>query len=590
MREPHALKPFALLALLLAAPLAGAHQGMVLLALDSGGSGNDLEPVNAVREAEGARRGNAMTFNGTTSYLTRVGQGTSMATQQFTICTWIKPTDARDASIVHLNGAIYLNQTGTRARLTWHFGTNAGANGQTLTVLSQENALIVGSWRHVCGRTEIQNLGTEQVLQLYVDGGLNAETRVTRGTQTARESNGPYYMGGVPTPAGVTNAFNGMIDDTVFCKSTLSTTNMNAIQNATSNPTGFCSGSFMAGWWKFDEITDAPPTTPPATGYIHPNDVTGEAPYARWMHVRGDENTISMRIDTDGDGVTDHVVIGNTWNERVTWEQPGTYHFHVEFIDHHGRAQHNETTITIRAPTSPRALFLPGDTTGGSPLTRLVTLEGDHRVVNIKIDFDGDRTYDREVNASTFAETYTWTTPGTYRLNVQYTNDANVSGYREAIITVTEHAAPHATIYPEPGTRGIAPMTRWIVVRGDPTVRTIRIDTTGDGTWDHEIHARSHNVQHTWDRPGLTRFVVQLENEHGTNGTYDIPLRIENPLFQDPLTSPRSCPFCGFGEGAGGFGGINPIFTPKQVWDWLVFLGLVAVGTVILWFRIARGQ
>lgn len=589
----HALAILALMMTSLASfPSAEAHSGMVLLALDSGGGGNDLEPVNAHRDPAPAKRNNAMTFNGSTSHLVRTGVGTSFdysSNGGMVYCTWIKSDDSgRNAVIAYFNGMFYLNQSATRVTATWHYGPQSTS---TIVVTSSLNALQFGVWRHVCARTSSNEPTTGQrAFQIWLDGGKDQETTLLiQLGESLTGSNGPFYMGGTPTPTGVNLPFKGWIDDTTYCKSALSDTNLDSIQNATSPSTGFCSGSFLGGWWKFDEVVTGAPSSAPASGYIDPTDIVGEAPYSRWMHVRGDTSTLEMRIDVDGDGITDHTVQGNVWSEQVTWDTVGTHLFHVQFIDQFGRAQHNETTVTILAATAAGAILKPTDTTGGTPLTRLVTVEGDHRVVYISVDYDGDGVVDAEVDGATFAATHTWTTPGTYRLNTEIKNDAGVSSYRESIITVIEDAAPTATIYPEPGTRGIAPMTRWIVVRGDPSVHTIRIDHTGDGSWDETVNARTANFEHTWPTPGNVRLVVQLENDRGTVGTYDVPLRIENSLVQDPLTSDRTCGFCSFGKGGGGFGGIDPVFTPKEVWDWLVFLALVAVAGFVLYFRIING-
>lgn len=584
------LAPLLLLAMLFGAHLAAAHSGMVLLALDSSSSANDLEPVNAYRDPAPAKRNNAMTFNGTTSYLVRHsgGAGMQMVNNRLAVCSWIKTDDStRSSTIIHMDGNIYVNQSGTVLTATVFWGPAGGP--APLTVTSQSGALVFGVWRHACFVTDPTLVGATQIsFTLWIDGGINAQDTRIIGTNSLQGTNNVLYMGGAPAPTGLTLAYKGWLDDTSWCRSALTDASLDAIQNATSPVTTVCAGTTI-GWWKFDEIVTGAPTTAPATGYISPTNITGEAPYSRWMHVRGDSSTLELRIDIDDDGSWDHVVTGNVWDERVTWNRPGAYLFHVAFIDQFGRAQHNETTVTILAATAAGAILKPTDTTGGTPLTRLVTVEGDQRVVYIGVDYDGDGLVDAQVDGATFAETHTWTTPGTHRLNAEIKNDAGVSSYRESIITVVEDAAPTATIYPEPGTRGIAPMTRWVVVRGDPTVRTIRVDYTGDGSWDDTPNARSANFEHTWPTPGNVRLVVQLENEQGTLGTYDVPLRIENNFVQDPLTSDRTCGFCSFGKGGGGFGGVDPVFTPKEVWDWLVFLALVAVAGFVLYFRIISG-
>lgn len=590
MRE-HAVATFALLVLLIAASMpAQAHNGMVLLALDSSGNANDLEPVNAYRDAAPAKQNNAMTFNGTTSYLTKHsgGSGYAMSNNRLAVCSWVKIDDStRDSTIIHTNGGFYLNQSATSVSATVFWGPSG--NPAPLTIASQPGALVFGAWRHVCYVTDPTVAAATQVtFTLWVDGGIAAQDSRVIGTSSLQGDNGALYVGGVPSPSGLTLAFKGWLDDTAWCRSALSDASLDAIQNATAPVTSVCGGTTVA-WWEFDEIVTGAPTSAPLTGYIAPVDITGDAPYSRWMHVRGDASTLELRIDIDGDGTWDRIVTGNVWDERVTWDRPGTYVFHVEFVDQYGRGQHNETTVTILAPTAAGAILKPSDTTGGHPLTRLVTVEGDARVVNIKVDYDGDGIHDAEVNASTFGATYTWSQPGVYRLNAQITNDANVSAYRESIITVTPNDAPTATIYPEPGTRGLAPLTRWVVVRGDPTVRVVRVDFTGDGSWDETANARSFNVEHTWDGPGVTRLVVQVENEHGVNGTYDVPIRVENTLVQDPLTSGRTCGFCGFGDGATTWNELDPTFTPGEVWDWLVFLALVAVAGFVLYFRIING-
>lgn len=571
---------------------ASGHSGMVLLALDSSGNGNDLEPVNAYRDPAPAKYNNAMTFNGTTSYMHRVNGGALISNSRMTVCTWIKPnTNTGTHSIIHQDGGFYLNQTNldVSAQVRW---TSSASGAESTQGVTAPNALAFGAWKHVCVVVDdTAGAGTQTTISIFVEGAQAAQSSFVTGTGSMLSAKATLYLGGVPSGTGLANAYNGWLDDTVWCTAfAASTSQILTIRNTdgTGNA-GLPCGSNLRALWKFDELVTGAPTTAPATGYIDPVNLTCEAPCSRWMHVRGDTGTLELRIDLDGDGTTDRAITGNVWDERVTWTKVGMYLFHVQFIDQFGRAQHNETTITIRAPTSPAAVLTPSDTTGGKPLTRLVTLEGDARVVNIKVDYEGDGVIDAEVNNSTFAATHTWPTPGEYRLNVQYTNDANVSGYRESIITVLDTEAPTAIIYPEPGLLGTAPATRWIVVRGDSTVRTIRIDFTGDGSWDETATARSLNVQHTWPTPGNTRLVVQVENEQGVNGTYDVPLRIENTLVQDPLTSDRTCGFCSFGKDRGGFSGVNPVFTPQEVWDWLVFLALVAVAGFVLYFRIING-
>ncbi|MFA5861318.1 MAG: LamG-like jellyroll fold domain-containing protein [Candidatus Thermoplasmatota archaeon] len=592
MLEPRRILATGLiLAMLLGAHVASAHNGMVLLALDSSSNANDLEPVNAYRDAAPAKRNNAMTFNGTTSYLTRTSGGTSfaMSNQRLAVCSWLKTDDStRSSTIIHQDGNFYLNQTATTVSATVFWGP--AGNPVPLTVTSQAGALVFGVWRHVCFVVDpTVAAGTQATFTLWVDGGINAQDTRIIGTSTLQGTNNALYIGGLPAASSLSLAYKGWIDDTSWCRNAVTDAGLDALQNATSPVTTVCGSGTSVAWWKFDEIVTGAPNTAPASGYIDPVNVTGEAPYSRWMHVRGDTATLELRIDLDGDGTTDRVVTGNVWDERVTWTKVGLFFFHVQFIDQYGRAQHNETPIRIIAPTASGLTLKPDDTVGGKPLTRLVTVEGDPRVINIKVDYDGDGLYDRDVNNSTYGELHTWTAPGTYRLNAVVTNDANVSAYRESIITVQDDDAPTATIYPEPGTRGLAPFTRWIVVRGDPTVRTIRIDHEGDGTWDETANARSHNVEHTWTKPGIARLVVQLENEQGTNATYDIPLRIENTLVQDPLTSTRACDFCDFGEDARTWNDLDPTFTPQEVWNWLVFLALVIVAGFVLYFRIING-
>lgn len=587
---------FVLLAVVLIAtfprPVA-AHSGMVLLAVDSGGGGNDLEPVNAYRDPAPAKRNNAMTFNGSSSHLVRTGLGNSLDYSTsgggMVYCSWVKSDDStRNSVLAYFNGMFYLNQSGTRVTATWHFGADATT---TVVVTSSLNALQFGVWRHVCARTVSGEPTTGQrAFQIWLDGGKDQETAVlVQLGESPRGANGPFYMGAIPSPSGPASAFKGWIDDTTYCKSALSDTNLDAIQNATSPPTGFCSGSFLGGWWKFDEVVTGAPSSAPASGYIDPTNVVGEAPYSRWMHVRGDTSTLEMRIDEDGDGTTDHIVQGNVWSERVTWTSVGSRFFHVQFIDQFGRAQHNETPIQIVAPTASGLKLTPIDTSGGTPLTRLVTVEGDERVVNIKVDYDGDGVYDTEVDNSTFGEVHTWTTPGEYRLNVMATNDASISAYREAIIRVQDAPAPTALVYPEDGTTGKAPYARWVVVRGDADVRTIRIDFDGDNTWDHESSSRTANVQHIWATPGTHRLVVQVENDAGTSGTYEARIRVENTLIEDPLTSTRTCPFCGLGDGVNSWNQIDVRFTPREIWNWIVFLALLAIAGLILYVRLMRG-
>lgn len=575
------------------APAAVAHGGMILLALDTSGNGNDLEPVNAYRDPAPAKYNNAMTFNGTTSYLQRVNGGAIISNSRMTVCTWIKPnTNTGTHSVIHQDGGLYLNQTNldVLAQVRW---TSGGASPvESSQGVTASNALVFGVWKHVC--VVVDNTaaaGTQTTITIFVEGAQAAQSSFVTGTGSMLSAKATLYLGGVPGGTGVANAYNGWLDDTVWCTAFAATASqILTIRNTdgTGNAGSVC-GANLKGLWKFDELVTGAPNTAPASGYLDPANFTCESPCSRWMHVRGDTSTLELRIDLDGDGVNDRAVTGNVWDERVTWTKVGTYLFHVQFIDQFGRAQHNETTITIRAPTSPAAVLSPKDTTGGKPLTRLVTLEGDSRVVNIKVDYEGDGVFDAEVNNSTFGATHTWSTPGTYRLNVQYTNDANVSGYRESIITVLDTDAPTATIYPEPGLLGTAPVTRWVVVRGDATVRQIRVDFTGDGTWDATENARSLNVQHTWDHPGIARLVVQVENEQHVNGTYDVPLRIENDLVQDPLTSDRTCGFCDFGDGAKSWNDLDPTFSPQEVWNWLVFIALVAVAGFVLYFRIING-
>lgn len=591
MLEPR-IVALTLLGLLLVAvtPVGSAHSGMVLLALDSSGNGNDLEPVSAYRDPAPAKRNNAMTFNGTTSYLTRASAGTSfaMSNSRLAVCSWLKTDDStRTSTIIHQDGNFYLNQTGTTLTATVYWGP--AGNPAPVTVTSQSGALVFGTWRHACFVVDpTVGAATQTSFTLWVDGGINAQdTRVT-GTNTLQGTNNALYIGGLPAPSGLTLAYKGWIDDTIWCRSALTDASLDAIQNATSSVTSVCSATTVA-WWKFDEIVTGAPTTAPASGYISPTNITGEAPYSRWMHVRGDASTLELRIDIDDDGAWDEIVTGNVWDERVTWTQPGTYLFHVAFIDQFGRAQHNETTATILAPTAAGAVLKPSDATGGTPLSRLVTVEGDQRVVYIGVDFEGDGSIDSEVDGATFAETHTWTAPGTYRLNAEIKNDAGVSTYRESIITVVDDTAPTAVIHPEAGRLGNAPITRWVVVRGDPDVRTIRIDFTGDGSWDETANARSLNAQYTWTTPGTARLVVQVENDRGTNGTYDIPLRIENNIVEDPITSDRTCAFCDFGDDARSWNDLDPTFTPQEVWNWLVFIALVAVAGFVLYFRIING-
>lgn len=225
-----------------------------------------------------------------------------------------------------------------------------------------------------------------------------------------------------------------------------------------------------------------------------------------------------------------------------------------------------------------------------APARAWITVEGSEGTKRVTVDFDGDDAPDLDLQDRHATGSHVYTTAGTHVVHVAVYDETGAGTHHQASLVIAPPGpAPSALVYPETGAQGRAPFSRWVVVRGDESVTHIRVDYEGDGTWDHEATARSTTVAHTWPTPGTWRLVVQLEAADGTLGIVEHTLRVENNLITDPLTTPRTCPFCHIGDGARSWNTIDPTFTPAEVFQWLLFVGLVAAAGFIFYVRLTGG-
>lgn len=184
--------------------------------------------------------GNACSLNGTSQYFTRTF--ISSATDNITMCCWIKPTSVSVNQDIMENGANdgngYVLQIRTTNKLRLDISFVAS--------LSSSTSLTAGIWTHVAATR------TAGTWQLYLNG-------VADGGTITNAPNGPgghTVIGCSQTDGGTaSNFFGGLIDDARLYDRALSAGELVSLVAQATTPSLAVSSTSLMGHWKLDETS-----------------------------------------------------------------------------------------------------------------------------------------------------------------------------------------------------------------------------------------------------------------------------------------------------------------------------------------------
>jgi hypothetical protein len=277
--------------------------------------------------------GQAISFNGTSSYLKLAGSETNLAfaqRQPFTIEFWLKPAAANGRRLV----SNYDDVKGGQYRLTLGSDGRIGferATGLADSLLWTSNAIPVNEWRHVAAVYE----GTMR--RIYVNGVLDAELNDPNNTLVGATLP-PVYLGAGPDNGAASLFYSGQMDELRIWNTgrlrTQIADNMDHRMNVGQ--------ANLVGYWQMDEgagstAADASGYGRSATLYGPQTWVASTAPTGRQRRyvtlVENDDVTVpppvNLHIIEVGDGPfkgdVKYIAGDNPFDERVTLRHSSDY-------------------------------------------------------------------------------------------------------------------------------------------------------------------------------------------------------------------------------------------------------------------------
>lgn len=221
---------------------------------DTSGNGLNASIVGTPVQGPGVT-GQALTFDGSTSYLLTQPSPLPAFSGNLTLSAWIKTTNSsRNETIVskyNTSGSEdgYILETTSAGYVGVHIGGDNVSGTPNQDILDAANKINNGEWHHVAAI-----IRPEQDISIYVDGGLSSIFYLTIFPQSLSSAVG------IAGPAShVANLFTGSLDDVRIYNSALSTAQIAQIYggNVTTVPAGqlLYNGISMP-------VNFPPPTTP----------------------------------------------------------------------------------------------------------------------------------------------------------------------------------------------------------------------------------------------------------------------------------------------------------------------------------------
>ncbi|MGA2716878.1 MAG: LamG-like jellyroll fold domain-containing protein [Bryobacteraceae bacterium] len=222
-------------------------------ALDTSGNGLNASIVGNPVQGPGVS-GQALTFDGSTSYLVTQPDPRPAMTGDLTLAAWIKTTNtSRNETILSKYNSSgsedgYIFETTAAGYVGVHIGGDNVSGVANQDALDGANKINDGNWHHVAA---VMRLG--QDISLYVDGGLSSIYYLTT-------FGGAIGSGvGIAGPVSRANLFTGSMDDVRIYTRALSTTEIAQIYGG--NVTTVSGGQILYNGISMP-VNFPPPTTP----------------------------------------------------------------------------------------------------------------------------------------------------------------------------------------------------------------------------------------------------------------------------------------------------------------------------------------
>ena len=228
-----------------------------------------------------------------------------------------------------------------------------------------------------------------------------------------------------------------------------------------------------------------------------------------------------------------------------TFGTPGTYTVILEVTDDAGLSATTTTTVTVMEAEMeqdpPVAVFSASQNGGVAPLAVIFDPAASHddgQIVSYLWNF-GDGEERTEATAASVSKTFS--TPGTYTVTLQVTDDAGLNATASRIITVTEPETvqdPPVAAFSASQGSGVAPLAVTFdpaASHDDRQIVSYRWDF-GDGEVRMESTAAS--VSKTFGTPGTYGVILQVTDDAGLTATASRTITVmAPPLTADPHVS-----------------------------------------------------
>ncbi|MDX6689016.1 MAG: hypothetical protein QOG15_473, partial [Solirubrobacteraceae bacterium] len=208
----------------------GFEEGSGSTVIDASGVGNAGTISGATRTAAG-RNGSALSFNGTSDWVTVAGSSSLALTNSFTLEAWVKINSANQAwqTIItkekppYMSYQLYATSSSASVASTWRDtdGTYQDTDGFYAPAL---NPTPVGTWTHLAATYD------STTLRLFMNG-TQVASQPTTGAIT--NTTAPLRIGG---NAMWGEYFNGTMDDVRIYNRALTTTELNTDMNTGVGP------------------------------------------------------------------------------------------------------------------------------------------------------------------------------------------------------------------------------------------------------------------------------------------------------------------------------------------------------------------
>ncbi len=195
-----------------------------------------------------------------------------------------------------------------------------------------------------------------------------------------------------------------------------------------------------------------PPNSPPAINTFSANPDAGAAPLNvtfTWNVSDPDGDTLTCRLDVDGDGSSDYTIndCANNTSRTHTYSSEGDYTVVLTVEDGRGGQDSAQVAVTVSSPqatNNPPAVgsFSADPDTGNAPLDvtfRWNVSDPDGDVLTCRLDVNNDGTADYTINdcANNTSQTHTYESAGTYTAVLTVEDSRGGTAQAEVTVEVT---------------------------------------------------------------------------------------------------------------------------------------------------------